>query len=144
MILSQVNQHQFDNLITSRIFENFDIYFLTNIRPQVLLESIKAQVIKAPILDESKFYNTNDTDKFLKQLKNVSETEKEKIKTIIEKYVKQFGIRSEKDVLQTIDKIQHEMHAFVIKVDRDYFANAKRNDDNQGVSRIAYYVFVRK
>lgn len=143
-VLSQVNQHQFDNLITSRIFENFDIRFLTNIRPQALLESIKAQAIKAPILDEGKFYNSKDTDKFLKQLKNVTETEKEQICTILNRYVKQFRIRSEKDVLQMIEKIQHEMHAFIIKVDRDYFVNAKRNDGDQGVSRVAYYVFVRK
>lgn len=143
-VLSQVNQHQFDNLITSKIFENFDIHFLTNIRPQTLLESIKAQTIKAPILDKSKFYNSADTDKFLKQLKNVTETEKEQIRIIIERYVKQFRIQSEQDVLQTIEKIQQEMHAFVIKVDRNYFANAKRNDGDQGVARVAYYIFVRK
>lgn len=143
-VLSQVNQHQFDNLITSRIFENFDIRFLTNIRPQALLESIKAQAIKAPILDEDKFYNSEDTDKFLQQLKNVTENEKDQIRTILNRYVKQFRIQSEKDVLQMIKKIQQEMHAFVIKVDRDYFANAKRNDGDQGVSRVAYYVFIRK
>lgn len=144
-VLSQVNQHQFDNLIDSKIFDKFDISFSTNIRPQALLESIKAQTIKAPILDESKFYNSADTDKFLNQLDNdVTETEKEQIRIIIERYVKQFRIQSEKDVLQTIEKIQQEMHAFVIKVDRNYFANVKRNDGNQGVARVAYYVFIRK